>query len=147
VRDIELAVGSDSVEKQVVRDFVALLNAGADARALLSERVIVTINGTTPLSGQFQGLELVCGILVDSAKVVISTLTVEIRELIGRGPGLAALLKISGRSTAGTPFNEEGRHCGCTFSVNGGRIEAITLFPDTSLIETALYRRRYVPDG
>jgi ketosteroid isomerase-like protein len=146
VRDIELAVGSDS-EKQVVRDFIARLNAGADARALLSARVIVTINGTTPLSGQFQGLELVCGILVDSAKVVISTLTVEIRELIGRGAGLAALLKISGRSTAGTPFNEKGRHCGCTFSVNGGRIEAITLFPDTSLIETALYRRRYVPDG
>lgn len=137
---------ADSTEKKTVRDFVARLNAGMDALPLLTESVVVTINGTTPLSGRFAGIELVRGILLDSARVVIESLSVEIAELIAKGSRVAALLKLSGRSTKGVAFNEDGRLCSCVFTVAAGRIEEIALFADTSLIEIALYGRRYVPD-
>lgn len=158
---LTLTTGAESPEKQAVRDFIARVNAAAAARpaageragpdaagpfALLSPEVVVTINGTTPLSGRFVGLELLRGILLDSARVVIQSLDVEIRELIGKGARVAALLKLSGSTTEGVSFNEEGRVCSCVFSVTSGRIEEIALFPDTSLIEIALYRRRYVSD-
>ena len=143
---LNLTTGRESAEKHAVRDFIARCNSGGDAWKLLSENVIVTVNGTTPLSGRFPGLELVRGILVDSARVVIQSLEIEIRELIGKGARVAALLRLSGLSTRGVSFNEEGRVCSCVFSVSAGRIEEIALFPDTSLIEIALYGRRYVSD-
>ena len=137
---------ADRSPKAVVRGFVARLNSGADPWALLSEMAVVTVNGTTPLSGRYPGIELIRGILVDTARNVIASLAVDIRELIGTGSRVAALLRISGRSVAGVPLNEEGHLCGCVFAVNAGMIQEVILFPDTSLIELALYRRRYVPD-
>jgi len=113
----------------------------------MSPQALVVVNGTTPLSGRYPGIELIRGILLDTARKVIGDLDVSISELIGAGTRVAALLKVSGRTAAGVPFNEEGRLCGCVFAVREGLIEEITLFPDTSLIETALYRRRYVPDA
>ena len=132
--------------KDIVREFVARLNAGADPWALLSEGVVVTINGTTPLYGRYPGVDLIRGILVDTARVVIASLTVNLNEMIGSGARIAALLNISGRTVAGAAFNVEGRPCGCVFSVTDGVIHEVVLFPDTSLIELALYRRRFVPD-
>lgn len=143
---LTLTTEAESPEKQAVRDFIARCNSGGDAWKLLAENVVVTINGTTPLSGRFPGLELARGILVDSARVVIQSLEIEIRGLIGKGSRVAALLKVSGLTTQGVSFNEEGRVCSCVFSVAAGSIGEITLFPDTSLIETALYGRRYVSD-
>ena len=137
----------DRSPKGVVRGFVARLNSGADPWALLSDGVVVTINGTTPLSGRYPGIDLIRGILVDTARVVIASLSVNINEMIGTGSRIAVLLNISGRTVAGAGFNEEGRVCGCVFSVNGGLIHEVVLFPDTSLMEIALYRRRYVPDA
>ena len=153
-------MGAESAEKQAVREFIARVNAasrtggtaeraGAHAPgplALLAPEVLVTINGTTPLSGRFPGLELVRGILIDSARLAIQSLEVEIRELIGKGSRIAALLSLSGLTAKGAPFNKEGRICSCVFSVEAGRIHEISLFPDTCLIEIALYGRRYVPD-
>jgi hypothetical protein len=60
---------------------------------------------------------------------------------------VAALLRISGRTVAGLEFNKEGRLCGCAFGVQDGKIEEIVLYADTSLIEIALYGRKYVPDA
>ena len=133
--------------KSVVREFVARLNTGADAWALLSETAVVTVNGTTPLSGRYPGMTLIRGILADSARNVVASLSVGIDTLIGTGARVAALLSLSGRTVAGTPFNTEGRLCGCVFAVNAGVIDEVILFPDTSLIEIALYGRRYVPDA
>jgi hypothetical protein len=107
----------------------------------------VTVNGTTPLSGRYPGIVLIRGILVDSARNVIASLKVDIDQLTGTGTRVAALLKLSGRSVAGAAFNAEGRLCGCVFAVVAGVIEEVILFPDTSLIEIALYKRRFVPDA
>jgi ketosteroid isomerase-like protein len=141
-----MTTATDHSSKEVVQAFIERLNAGADPRALLAESAVVTINGTTPLSGRYPGVELIRGILLDSARVVIASLTVKVNEMIGTGSRVAALLNISGRTVAGAPFNADGRLCGCVFSVNGGVIQEVVLFPDTSLIEIVLYRRRYVPD-
>jgi hypothetical protein len=84
--------------------------------------------------------------LLDSARVVIEALSVELAEIIGKGSRVAALLKLSGRTTKGDAFNEVGRLCSCVFSVRAGLIEEIALFPDTSLIEIVLYGRRYAAD-
>jgi len=139
--------GADRKTADVVREFVTYLRGGADPWALLSEQAVVIVNGTTPLSGRYPGIALIRGILVDSAKNVIGSLSVGISEVIGTGARVAALLSLSGQSVAGAPFNEEGRLCGCVFAVRGGLIEEIILFPDTSLIEIALYQRKYVPDA
>jgi len=138
---------ADRSPKGVVADFVARLNGGGDPWALLHEAAVVTVNGTTPLSGRYPGTSLIRGILVDSARVVIASLNVSIAELIGTGGRVAALLRLTGHNAAGVPFNVEGRLCGCVFAVNAGLIEEVILFPDTSLIEIALYRRSYVPDA
>jgi ketosteroid isomerase-like protein len=142
-----VGAGADCNAKDTVRDFIARLNSGADPWALLSNAAVVTINGTTPLSGRYPGIDLIRGILVDTARVVIASLTVSINEMIGSGARIAALLNISGRTMAGAAFNDEGCLCGCVFSVNDGVIDEVVLFPDTSLIEIALYRRRFVPDA
>jgi hypothetical protein len=130
----------------VARQFVARVNGGGDPWSLLSPQALVVVNGTTPLSGRYPGIELIRGILLDTAKNVIAGIEVTISDIIGTGARVAALLKLSGRTTAGISFNPEGRLCGCVFAVEGGFIEEIILFPDTSLIESALYQRKYVSD-
>jgi ketosteroid isomerase-like protein len=133
--------------KEVVREFVARLGTGRSPWLLLAESAVVTVNGTTPLSGRYAGLSMVRGILVDTATDVIERLDVAVDELIGMGTRVAALLKVSGRSTAGVEFNTEGRLCGCVFGVRDGLIDEVIFYPDTSLVEIALYGRRYVSDG
>jgi ketosteroid isomerase-like protein len=131
----------------VVRDFVARVNAGEGTWALLAPEAVVTINGTTPLSGRYPGVELIRGILVDTARVAIRSLAVDIDTLIGTGARVAALLRISGSNRSGQAFNADGRLCGCVFGVRDGRIDEILLYPDTSLVELALYGRRFVSDA
>jgi ketosteroid isomerase-like protein len=138
---------SSTSAKDAVRDFVAGVNAAAVDWSLLAPDAVVTVNGTTPLSGRYPGIELIRGILVDTARGVIRRLEVEIDTLIGTGSRVAALLRVSGLTTDGRSFNSEGRLCGCVFGVRGKLIDEIVLFPDTSLIEIALYRRRYVQDA
>jgi len=133
--------------KAVVREFVARLNGGVAPWSMLSAAAIVTVNGTTPLSGRYAGKDLIRGILVDTARDVIATLHVDIDELIGTGTRVAALLCISGRSATAGELNAQGRPCGGVFQVSGGMIDEIIVFPDTSLIEMALYGRKFVPDA
>jgi hypothetical protein len=132
--------------REVVREFVGRLNSGDDPWSMLASTAVVTVNGTTPLSGRYAGLEMVRGILVDTARCVIASLEVAIDELIGSGGRVAALLRVSGRNAAGLAFNTEGRLCGCVFGVREGVIDEIIFYPDTSLVEIALYGRRFVSD-
>jgi hypothetical protein len=139
-------MGEAGQPKEVVREFVGRLNSGDDPWSMLASTAVVTVNGTTPLSGRYAGLEMVRGILVDTARCVIASLEVAIDELIGSGGRVAALLRVSGRNAAGLAFNTEGRLCGCVFGVREGVIDEIIFYPDTSLVEIALYGRRFVSD-
>jgi hypothetical protein len=139
-------MGEAGQPKEVVREFVGRLNSGGDPWSMFASTAIVTVNGTTPLSGRYVGLEMVRGILVDTARCVITSLEVAIDELIGSGARVAALLRVSGRNAAGLAFNTEGRLCGCVFGVREGVIDEIIFYPDTSLVEIDLYGRRFVSD-
>ena len=69
----------------LVREFVSRINAGGDAWPLLTADAVVTVNGTTPLSGRYAGIELIRCILLDTARVVIRSVRVDIDTMIGTG--------------------------------------------------------------
>src|SRR5262245_4618981 len=118
--------------KEVVREFVARLNSGLAPWSLMTEDAVVTVNGTTPLSGRYTGLTMVHGILVDTARAVIGSIEIGLEQSIGAGSRVAALLRVSGCTIDGTTFNTRGHVCGCVFGVDDGRICEVILYPDTS---------------
>ena len=133
--------------RSIITEFIGRCNEATEAAyELLSEDVIVTVNGTTPLSGRFPGLRVVKGILVDTARVVIARVKLTILEFVGAGYRVAVVLLVSGEAVDGECFNDEGRACGCVFTVDKGLITEILFFPDTSLIELVLYKRLFVPN-
>jgi ketosteroid isomerase-like protein len=138
----------DSDAKSLITAFVSSIDGstGQNPYALLSPDVVITINGTTPLSGRFEGLALVQKILVDTASGVIQNLQIKVHRLIGQGAKIATLLAVSGITRNGAAFNRQGELCGCVFEVDNGRIISIRAFPDTSLIDTALYGWQFVPN-
>jgi len=129
------------MSRSVVTAFIESFAAGSATNPydFLAPDIVVTVNGTTPLSGRFEGLEQVRGVLAPTATDVIVALTIGVARLIGRGSRIAALLRIEGVSRRGKAFNTAGESCGCVFSVAGDVITEIGLFPDTSLIDTVLY--------
>ena len=138
----------DSDAKSLITAFISSIggSTGQNPYAFLSPDVVVTINGTTPLSGRFEGLALVQKILVDTALGVIQNIQIKINCLIGQGTKIAALLEVSGMAGNGVAFNQGGDLCGCVFEVENGCIVAIRAFPDTSLIDKALYGWQFVPN-
>ncbi len=139
---------SDIDPKSLIRAFIDSLNRShpQDPYEFLATDVVITINGTTPLSGRFEGLPLVQKILVDTAVGVIKHLHVKIHRLIGKGTTVAALLEVKGTAQNGSPFNDHGDLCGCVFDVQGKCITAIRAFPDTSMIDMTLFGWKFVPN-
>jgi len=119
---------------------------GEDPYDLLTDDVVVTLNGTTPISGRFPNLEIVKGILVDTVEERMKHIHVSVEEYVGRDARVATLLKITGETKSGKTYNEKGEVCGCVFGVAKGKINEIFLFPDTTLIEMVLFNRKYVPN-
>lgn len=141
-----------SASQQTISEFIARCDSrmsgggGEDPCALLTGDVVVTVNGTTPISGRFPGLDIVRGILVDTVAERMQRINVSVEEFVGRGERVASLLKITGETKAGKTYNEKGEVCGCVFGVADGKINEIFLFPDTTLIEMVLFNRKYVPN-
>ncbi|MDP6875097.1 MAG: nuclear transport factor 2 family protein [Alphaproteobacteria bacterium] len=128
-------------------DRVNLAAAGqeADPYALLDDDVRVFINGTTPLSGIFRGPEQVARILVSAAKRRVASFHMELVEFVGAGPRLVVRVIVTGSTPGGTVFNEDRADLGIVFEVRDGKIVEIKAFPDTMLIEMALFGKKYVP--
>jgi ketosteroid isomerase-like protein len=143
---------TQSASQKVISEFIERCDArmsgrgGADPCELLASNVVVTVNGTTPVSGRFPGLEIVKGILVDTVAERMLAINVSVEEFVGQGERVATLLKITGRTKQGRTYNEKGEVCGCVFEVKGGRVTEVFLFPDTTLIEMVLFNRKYVPN-
>ncbi len=137
--------------KEVVTDFVrrcadAADGGSTDPYALLVPEVDVTVNGTTALSGRYRNRELLRKVLVSTAAERVRKAHVEIADMIAQEGRVATLLRITGESIDGHAYNPKGELCGCTFGVSDGLITEIYLFADTTMIETALFNRRYVPN-
>jgi len=141
----------NSTARDIIAEFirccdVAASGGNADPYALLADNVSVMVNGTTPLSGHFPGLNIVKAVLVDTAKDRVKRANVSLVEFVGTGQRVAALLKLTAETVDGKIYNEKGDSCGSVFEVKDGKITEILFFPDTTLIETVLYNRRYVPN-
>ncbi len=113
---------------------------------MITDDVVVTVNGTTPVSGRFPGLEIVKGVLVDTVDERLEKANVSVEEFVGQGPRVATLLKLTGETKKGKTYNEKNELCGCVFEVRDDKICEVFLFPDTTLIEMVLFNRKYVPN-
>ncbi len=137
---------STTPAKTLIQQLINRINRpeAGDPYALLSENVVVTVNGTTPLSGHYPGLAMVKGILVDTARRVLADVQLELSKAIGQSSTVACQLIIHGRAPNDRMFNSRRDACSCVFDVSNGLITAIALYPDTSAIEMELYGRSYV---
>ena len=135
--------------KETVAEFIrrcdrAGKGGDADPYSLLDGQVNFMVNGTTPLSGTFPGLNILKIVLLDTVKKRVRRGSVSAEEFVGTGDRVAALLRITAETVDGRIYNENGETCGCLFRVKDGKITEIFLFPDTTLIETIIYNRTYV---
>lgn len=143
---------SESASQAVIANFIQRCDAWMSGRGgpspydLLRKDVVVTVNGTTPVSGRFPGLDIVKGVLVDTVQERVASGHVSVEEYVGRGERVATLLKIAGETKRGKTYNEKGEVCGCVFEVKDDQITEIFLFPDTTLIEMVMFERKYVPN-
>ncbi len=129
-----------------IRNVDAALRGGdGDPWRFLHPDLRVWINGTTPLSGCYPGLDIVRSVLIDTAAGVIDGARVRLIDMVGSGHRVGALLEIRAQARAGRTYNEAGDPAGCLFIIRDDRISDIRLFPDTTQIETVLFGRQFVP--
>jgi ketosteroid isomerase-like protein len=136
--------------QETAAEFIGRINAAAaggqaDPYALLDDDVRLFVNGTTPLSGWFRGPEQIEHILVSAARRRLTAFALELVEFVGQGPRFAARVIATGTTAADGPYNEGRATMGLVLEVRDGKIVEIKSFPDTMLIEMALFGRRYVP--
>lgn len=137
------------MSKAVVSEFVMQVNSAleggaSDPYALLHQDITLLVNGTTPISGPYQGLEMVKRVLVHTAAARMKSASVRLIDSVGNGNRVGALLEITGVSKNGKVFNAVGDPTGCTFGIRDGRICDINIFLDTTEIETVLFEHRFV---
>ncbi len=118
------------MSKAVVSEFVmqvnsALKGGASDPYALLHDDITLLVNGTTPISGPYQGLEMVRRVLVHSVAGRIESAAVRLIDSVGNGNRVGALLEITGVSKS-------------------GKVCDINIFLDTTEIETVLFDHRFV---
>ena len=126
--------------KAVVEKLITACNERDDAKAwaLLAAATVVTVAGSTWLSGRFEGEEQIRRILLATVNDYLHEARVKVVEAIGDGDHVAALVEVSGHARDGASFDRAGGPWGLCFTVTGERIAAIDVFPDTMFIETAL---------
>ncbi len=142
-----------NAKKLVTRFINALNEAGADearlaeARGLLHRDVIVSVVGSTPLSGRFENLNIVDRVLVNTAKRLLSALNVRVLRLIGEGHTVAALTEFRATTKGGKVIGDVGEVTGCVFEIEEGLITEIQIFADTSLIDLELLGWAFVANS
>lgn len=137
--------------KEIVREFIVRVNDVATGGRmnpfeLLDENVSLLVNGTTPLSGHYPNLQIVRNVLLSTIKRRLKSASVSLIDCIGAGDRVGTLLQITARTLDKKTYNKAGDPAGCLFGVQHGKITEIHLFPDTTLIETVIFNREFVPN-
>ena len=137
--------------KAVVCDFIqrlddAVSGGQADPFALMHDNITITVNGTPPLSGNYPNLQIVRNVLLCTIKRRIKSASISLIDCIGTGKRVGTLLHITARTVDNKTYNEADDPAGCLFEVQDGKINEIQLFPDTTLIETVIFNREFVPN-
>ncbi len=136
--------------KAVVCDFIqrvddAVSGGQADPFALMHDTITITVNGTTPLSGNYPNLQIVRNVLLSTARRRIKSAKISLIDCIGTEKRVGTLLKITARTIDSKTYNEAGDPAACLFGVQDGKISEIHLFPDTGQIETVIFNQEFVP--
>jgi hypothetical protein len=131
--------------RQVVVNFFGNVSAGDfdAATALMSDQMAWTLTGTTPLSGTYKPLSSVQEDFLGPFAEYVEDGHIEMNllETIADGDRVVALLKGKAKGKYGD-YNNTYCH---VFRVSDGKIQDVTEFCDTVLIETALCGNKVVP--
>lgn len=130
--------------KAVVKEWFDKLAVGdAEAAfALFAPDCRYTLQGTTPVSGTYEGLPSILNDFFAPWRTRIDgPLTLALHELIGEGERVVALARGNAKTVTGARYDNEYVF---VFRVRGGQIVDVNEFLDTALVETAAYGRRIV---
>lgn len=144
----------DKEAKEIVEDFVnrigdAIQGGAAKPLELVDRNLATHVIGTTPVSGFYPTLEAFLGVAFQTVleRIKPSTWSLGIKTLVGSGNRVAAYLDIKGQTVFGQTYNERGWPTGFIFTLSGGKIVQMTIFPDTEELEKVIFGRRFVPNS
>lgn len=130
--------------RKVVIDFFGYISAGdiESATALLSDQMSWTLTGTTPLSGTYTPLKSVQEDFLGPFMEMVEDghIEMDLQETVADGDRVIALLKGKAKGKYGD-YNNTYCH---VFRVSNGKIQDVTEFCDTAMIETSLYGKKLV---
>jgi hypothetical protein len=130
--------------KKIVKawfDYLAVGDAES-AFALFSQDCAYTLQGTTPISGTFNGMpSIMADFFAPWRTRIDGPLTLALRELIAEGDRVVALSRGSAKTVLGKAYENEYAFI---FRVRDGKIVEVNEFLDTVLVETAAYGKRLV---
>jgi hypothetical protein len=102
----------------------------------LSDDIVLTVSGSTELSGTFRGKDEIRTKVVNPERQVMAELKIVPKELIAEGDTVICLADGRGQAKSGQPYNN---HYAFLFRIREGKIREIIEYLDTSLTETALF--------
>ncbi len=131
--------------KALVREMFAATEKGDVARLfeLLDPDMVLTLAGTTPLSGRYEGGAAVAD-LTRRVRSLIDHVSLEVDELVGDGDIVVGFGRGAGVAKTGRPYNNTYVW---RFRLVNDRIVEYTEFGDTALVETALFGKDLVETG
>jgi uncharacterized protein len=136
---------STEENRKVVIDFFGRVSSGdiEGATTLLSDDMAWTLTGTTPLSGTYKPLKSVQEDFLGPFAEMVEDghIEMDLLETVADGERVIALLKGKAKGKYGD-YNNTYCH---VFRVRDGKVQDVTEFCDTVMIETALYGNKVVP--
>lgn len=113
---------------------------GPGAMELFDPEVSYTLQGTTPVSGTYSGLQsVVDDFLVPWRKQIDGEIVLDVSEVITQGDRVVVLCRGRAKTVFGHDYDNE--YC-FVFRVRDGRITHVNEFLDTALVETAAYDKK-----
>src|SRR5262249_30179722 len=122
--------------KELIQNFWDLFSEGnyEAAWALLDDDFVLTVMGTTGMSGTFRGKENIYKNIALGEMELIEPLKITIKEMIAEGERVVCLSEGSSKSKqTGKPYNN--KYC-MVYRVKNGKIAEAVEYLDTALTET-----------
>ena len=121
-----------------------LAEGGEGAWAMLDERIILIVNGSTALSGIYAGREQIEHVLLGLWRERVRDVRFDLLEAFASEEAVALLVRPSGTTVAGRPINPAETLMGAVLDFRDDKIIGMRLHPDTKTIETELFGNRFV---
>lgn len=128
----------------LLSSFVASLSAATNGASdspydYLSDDLQIEIIGNTPVSGSYNGMEQVRGILASTIRRRLDNFTIQVRDTVCNAESVAALLIVRGTMKSGNIYNDAGGNCALYAECKNGKFRKIILYPDTDELLSAAF--------